>query len=219
LEVRALRTGAVGVAAVRAGGVLGAGVPALAVVRPGLGVNTFVEIVVEHQAVSAAELLRSCGELADDVLPAGGGVGEGGMGQRDSVRSNCFTVRTFEALDVRFRRVLLTFACEGGCLLFSDTGTLGLVEHKGRGAVVRVGEAVDAVVVLVANLRVLMVEESVGAIAARVQPGLRLLCNPSALLSQYSCCASDTSHLALYYVLLAQNLRTYSRAPQSTLNG
>ena len=117
------------------------------VVRPGLGVNTFVEIVVEHQAVSAAELLGSGGELADDVLPAGGGVGEGGMGQRDSVRSNGFTVWTFEALDVGFRRVLLTLACEGGCLFFSDTGALGLVEHKGRGAVVRVGEAVDAVVV------------------------------------------------------------------------
>ena len=65
-----------------------------------LRVDTFVVDVIKDKTVSAAQLLGSGGELAHDVLPAGGRVGEGGMGQGDAVRSDGFTLRTLETVNV-----------------------------------------------------------------------------------------------------------------------
>ena len=103
--------------------------------------------MIEHQTVSAAELLGGGGELAHDVLPAGGGMGERGMGQGDAVRSDSLSLRALETLDVCLHRGGLALPGEGAGLLLPDAGSLGLVKDEGRGAVVDVGVAVHAVVV------------------------------------------------------------------------
>jgi len=64
-----LGTGAVSVAGIGAGGVVTA-VPALAVSRSLLWVDTLVDGVVKNEAVSAAKLYRVHPKLAVDVLPA-----------------------------------------------------------------------------------------------------------------------------------------------------
>ena len=160
-------TGAVRVAAVWTLGALRAGVPALTESRRGLGltfrrfrrlldlpvfrpvlrVDTFVVDVVEHQAVSAAQLLGGGGELTDDVFSAGSWVREGGVSQRDPVGSNGLALRTLEAVNVGLGGVPLALPGKGGCLLLPDTGALGLVEYQWRWAVVEVGVAMDTVVV------------------------------------------------------------------------
>ena len=119
----------------------------LPILRTVLGVDTFVVNMIEHQTVSAAELLGGGGELAHDVLPAGGGMGERGMGQGDAVRSDSLSLRALETLDVCLHRGGLALPGEGAGLLLPDAGSLGLVKDEGRGAVVDVGVAVHAVVV------------------------------------------------------------------------
>ena len=119
----------------------------LPILRTVLGVDTFVVNMIEHQTVSAAELLGGGGELAHDVLPAGGGMGERGMGQGDAVRSDGLPLGALEAVNVRLGGVPLTLSSEGGGLLLPHAGPLGLVEDEGRGAVVEVRVAVDTVVV------------------------------------------------------------------------
>ena len=119
----------------------------LPILRTVLGVYTFVVQMIEHQTVSAAELLGGGGELAHDVLPAGGGVGERGMGQGDAVRSDSLSLRALETLDVCLHRGGLALPGEGAGLLLPDAGSLGLVKDEGRGAVVNVGVAMHAVVV------------------------------------------------------------------------
>ena len=84
--------------------------------------------MVEHQAVSAAELLGGGGELAHDVLPAGGGVGEGGVGQGDAVRPNSLSLGALEPLDVGLHCGGLALPSEGAGLLLSDACALGLVK-------------------------------------------------------------------------------------------
>jgi len=158
-------TGAVRVAAVRALGGLRAGVPTLTVLWAVLRVDTLVVHMIKHQAVSAAQLLGSGRELADDVLPAGGRMGEGGVSQRDAIGTNGLTLGTFEAINVWLGSVPLTLPGEGGSLLLPDAGSLGLVEYQWRGAVVEMRVAVHTVVVFVTNVGVFMVEESVGSVA------------------------------------------------------
>lgn len=161
-------TGAVRVAAVWTLGALWAGVPTLAVLRAVLRVDTLVVDVIKHQAVSAAQLLWSGGELAHDVFPAGGWVGEGRMSQRDPIGSNSLSLGTLETINVWLGGVPLALAGKGGGLLLSDTSSLGLVEYQGWGTVVEMRVAVHAVVVFAANVGVFMVEESVGSVAPRV---------------------------------------------------
>ena len=103
--------------------------------------------MIKDKTVSAAQLLGSGGELAHDVLPAGGRVGEGGMGQGDAVRSDGLPLGALEAVNVRLGGVPLTLPGEGGGLLLPHAGPLGLVEDEGWGAVVEVRVAVDTVVV------------------------------------------------------------------------
>ena len=148
--------------------------------------------MIEHEAVSAAQLLGGGGELADDVLPAGGRVGEGGMGQGDAVRSDGLSFRALEAINVGLGGVPLALPGEGGGLLLPNAGALGLVEYQRRRTVVEVGVAVDTVVVpgdiglkdikdyeincsLVADVGVFMVEEAIGSVAPWIQPRLWLL--------------------------------------------
>ena len=103
--------------------------------------------MIKDKTVSAAQLLGSGGELAHDVLPAGGRVGEGGMGQGDAVRSDGLPLGALEAVNVRLGGVPLALSGEGGGLLLPHAGPLGLVEDEGWGAVVEVRVAVDTVVV------------------------------------------------------------------------
>ena len=117
------------------------------ILRTVLGIDTLVVDVIEHQAVSAAELLGGGGELAHDVLPAGGGVREGGVGQGDAVRTDSLSLGTLEPLDVGFHCGGLALPGEGAGLLLPDAGALGLVEDEGRGAVIDVRVAVHTVVV------------------------------------------------------------------------
>ena len=74
-------------------------------------------------------------------------MGEGGVGEGNAVWSNGFTIRTLKSLNIWLGGVLLTFPCERRSLFFPDTGTLGLVKHKWRGAVIGVGEPVHTVIV------------------------------------------------------------------------
>ena len=103
--------------------------------------------MIEHQTVSAAKLLGGGAELAHDVLPAGGGVGERGVSQGDAVRPDGLTLGALETLDVGLHRGGLALPGERAGLLLPDAGSLGLVEDQGWGAVVDVGVAVHAVVV------------------------------------------------------------------------
>ena len=103
--------------------------------------------MIEHQAVSAAQLLGCGRELADDVFSAGSWVREGWVSQRDPIGSNGLAIGTLETIDVWLGGVPLALPGEGGRLLLPDTGTLGLVEDQGWGAVVEVRIAMDTVVV------------------------------------------------------------------------
>merc|ERR550519_200927 len=94
-----LGTGAVSVATVGAGGVVAA-VPALAISRSLLRVDTLVDGVVENEAVSAAQLNGVHPKLAVDVLPAGSGVGEGWVSKWLAIGTNRLTVRELKALNV-----------------------------------------------------------------------------------------------------------------------
>ena len=117
------------------------------IIRTVLGVDTFVVDMIEHQTVSAAKLLGGGAELAHDVLPAGGGVGERGVSQGDAVRPDGLTLGALETLDVGLHGGGLALPGKGAGLLLPDAGSLGLVEDQGWGAVVDVGVAVHAVVV------------------------------------------------------------------------
>jgi len=121
--------------------------------------------VIEHQAVSAAQLLGCGGELTDDVFSAGGWVREGGVSERDPIGSDRLPLRTLEAVNVGLGGIPLALPGKGGSLLLPDTGALGLVEYQWWWAVVEVGVAMDTVVVFVANVWVFMVEKSVGSVA------------------------------------------------------
>jgi len=90
------------------------------------------------------------------------------MGKGDAVRSNSFTIRTFKSLNIWLGSILLTFPCKGRSLLLPDTSTLGLVKHEWWGTVIRVGKPVHAVIVLVANKRVFMVEKSICTVATSI---------------------------------------------------
>ena len=103
--------------------------------------------MIKHETISAAQLLGGGGELADDVLPAGGGVGEAGVSQGDPVRSNGLSLRTLKTLDVSLGHGLLTLASKGRGLLLSDTCSLSLVKYQRWGTVVDVRVAVNTVVV------------------------------------------------------------------------
>ena len=139
--------------------------------------------MIKHEAISAAQLLGGGGELADDVLPAGGGVGEAGVSQGDPVRSNGLSLRTLKTLDVSLGHGLLTLASKGRGLLLSDTCSLSLVKYQRRRTVVDVRVAVNTVVVsantedhlendrevvniLIAHIGIFMVEESIGSVAS-----------------------------------------------------
>lgn len=161
-------TGAVSSTLVATWRVIGTAVPAGAVCGSVLWVDTLDIVVVEHQTIGTAELHRGDGELTVDILPAGGGVGEGRMGKGLSVRSDGISVGTLEPFNVGLGGVFLAFSGEGGGLLFSDTSTLSLIEDERGGTVISVREAVDAVVVLITNIGVLMVEETVGSVAALI---------------------------------------------------
>ena len=112
-----------------------------------LRIDTLVVDMIKHQAVSTAKLFRGGGELAHDVLPAGGGVGEGGVGQGDAIRSDCLALGALETLDVGFHCGGLALPGEGAGLLLPDAGALGLVKDQGRGAVIDVRVAMHTVVV------------------------------------------------------------------------
>jgi len=140
--------------------------------------------VIKHETISAAQLLGGGGELADDVLPAGGGVGEAGVSQGDPVRSNGLSLRTLKTLDVSLGHGLLTLASKGRGLLLSDTCSLSLVKYKRWRTVVDVRVAVNTVIVsantedhlendrevvdniLIAHIGIFMVEESIGSVAS-----------------------------------------------------
>ena len=92
--------------------------------------------MIEHQAVSAAQLLGCGRELTDDVFSAGSWVREGRVSQRDAIGSNSLAIRTLETIDVRLGSVPLALPGEGGGLLLPDTGTLGFVEYQWRRTVV-----------------------------------------------------------------------------------
>merc|ERR1719239_939919 len=92
-----LGTGAVSVAAV----------PALAISRSLLRVDTLVDGVVKNEAVSAAQLNRVHPKLAVDVLPAGSGVGEGGVSKRLPIGTNRLPIRALKALNIWLRLGLL----------------------------------------------------------------------------------------------------------------
>ena len=117
------------------------------IIRTVFRVDTFVVDMIKHQTVSAAKLLGCGGELAHDVLPAGGGVGEGGMGQGDAVRPDGLSLGALETLDVGLHRGGLALPGEGAGLLLPDAGPLGLVKDQGRGAVIDVRVAMHTVVV------------------------------------------------------------------------
>ena len=112
-----------------------------------LRIDTLVVEMIEHQSVSAAKLLGGGAELAHDVLPAGGGVGERGMGQGDAVRPDGLTLGALETLDVGLHGGGLALPGEGAGLLLPDAGSLGLVKDQGRGAVIDVRVAMHTVVV------------------------------------------------------------------------
>jgi len=90
------------------------------------------------------------------------------VGEGNAVWSDGFTIRTLKSLNIWLGGVLLTFPCERRSLLFPDTGTLGLVEDKWRGAVIGVGEPVHTVIVLVANQWVFMVEKSICTVTTSI---------------------------------------------------
>lgn len=158
-------TGAIRVATVRTFGVLRAGVPALTVLGAVLRVDALVVQVIEDETVGAAQLLGSSRKLADDVLPAGGWVGEGGVSQGDAIRSNGLTLGTLKAINVGLGSVSLALPGEGGSLLLPDAGSLGLIEYQWWRAVVEVGVAVHAIVVFVTSVGIFVVEKSVGSVA------------------------------------------------------
>ena len=112
-----------------------------------LRVDTFVVDVVEHQAVSAAQLLGSGRELTDDVFSAGSWVRERWVSKRDAIGTNCLSLRTLETINVWLGSIPLALPGKGGCLFLPDTGALGFVKYQRRGAVVQVRIAVDTVVV------------------------------------------------------------------------
>ena len=112
-----------------------------------LRVDTLVVDVIEHQAVSATQLLGCGRELTDDVFSAGGWVREGRVSQRDAIWSNSLALRTLETINVGLGSVPLALPGKGRGLFLPDTGSLGFVEYQRRGAVVEVGIAMDAVVV------------------------------------------------------------------------
>jgi len=110
IVIARLGTRAVSVATIGTLGVLGTGVPTFAIIWAFLWVNTFIVDVVEHQAVRAAKLFGSGGELTHDVFSAGGWVGEGGMGQGNAVGTNCLTLGALETFNVFLDQSLLTLS-------------------------------------------------------------------------------------------------------------
>merc|ERR1740123_2576015 len=106
-----LGTGAVSVAGIGAGGVVAA-VPALAISRSLLWVDTLVDGVVKNEAVSAAQLNGVHPRLTVDVLRARSGVGEGGVSKWLPIGTNCLTVRTLKALNIWLRLGLLALPCK-----------------------------------------------------------------------------------------------------------
>lgn len=90
------------------------------------------------------------------------------MREGNAIRSNGFTIRTLKTLNIWLGKILFTFPGKRGSLLLSDTSTLGLVEDKRRRAVIWMREAVDTVIVLVANKRIFVIEKSISTITALV---------------------------------------------------
>ena len=100
----------------------------LPISRSLLGVNTFVDGVVEDEAISAAQLNGVHPKLAVDVLPekqgfkslqtikfsrpAGSGMGEGGVSKWLAIGTNRLTVRALKALNVWLRLGLLALPCK-----------------------------------------------------------------------------------------------------------
>jgi len=90
------------------------------------------------------------------------------MSQGNAIRPNGFTIRALKSLNIWLGKILLTFPGERGSLLLSDASTLGLVKDKRRRAVIWMGEAMDTVIVLVANIRIFMVEKSVSTVTTLI---------------------------------------------------
>ena len=72
----------------------------LPIIRTLLGHNTLVDSVIKDLGLGAALLVQVLGEVADQVLSAGGGVRETGVGQGLTVGSKGVAFGTAEALDL-----------------------------------------------------------------------------------------------------------------------
>ena len=69
--------------------------------------------MIKHQAISAAQLLGCGGELAHNVLPAGLGVREGGVGQSNAIGAQGLSFWTLKTINVGLGHLLFTFPSKG----------------------------------------------------------------------------------------------------------